>query len=198
MKLTFNGQPHPPVIGVSRTPSPWTLQALVSQLGLQTRLNLDGSVHYNEPLVQQIVSHGGAAIPALESAFWGLSSIPALVEGLYAATKLAEARTPHIGRLSQSLIRWNSHPDPVVQIHLARFYRQINEPNTFGPMLSTLVNQAVQQYATQATPVFNISAETGHTVLEQIAQRTADATVQRLVPYLQPFMLQQSNPNPRK
>lgn len=162
----------------------------VSQLGTQTRLALNGSVFYNEPLVQQLIQMGPAAVPALQQFFQGVNNIPALLEGLYAAEKMAGLGV-NVSSLTASLRRWNSHPDPLVQMNLARFYRRINDPKTLGPVLATLINQAVNQYASLASPSYNVSAEAGETVLDLIANRTADVVLQRLSPVWQTLLLQQ-------
>jgi hypothetical protein len=163
----------------------------VAQLGTQTRLLMNGSVLYNEPLVQQLVQMGPMVVPALQNFFMSVNSIPALVEGLYVAEKLAE-RGVDTTPIAQSTARWNSHPDPLVQMNLARFYRKINNPGTFGPMMATLINQAVNQYASLSSPNYNVSQEVGETVLNQIANRTADVVLQRLTPLWQALALQQA------
>lgn len=170
--------------------SPQPLPMLVSQLGLQTRVSMEGDVVFNEPLVQQIVSHREMALPHLEAFFNGVFSIPGFLEGLHAVGRLADARVPGVQNLYPALRRWNSHPDPLVQIHLARLYAKINPPQSFGPTLSTLMYHAVNQYPMQASPTYNVTEAVGETVLKQIAERSADATVQRLLPYLQPLYRQ--------
>lgn len=164
--------------------APPPVQQLVAALGLYTQIRLDGTVAYNEPLVQQVVAHGSAALNALRPFLAGVTHIPALLEGLYAAEKLQLNGIPTADMLYPALVRWNSHPDPAVQQGLARFYRVSNHPKGFGPMLATLVNYALNQYPMQASPAFNVTEAVGQTVLEQIASRAADLTAQRLLPYL--------------
>lgn len=194
---------NPSLVSNSRPlgyPAPGTTQpgrvnaqamAVVAQLGTQTRLLMDGKVLYNEPLVQQLVQMGPMVVPALQNFFMSVNNIPALVEGLYVAEKLA-SRGVDTAAIAQSTARWNSHPDPLVQMNLARFYRKINNPGTFGPMMATLMNQAVNQYASLSLPNYNVSREVGETVLDQIANRTADVLVQRLTPLWQALLLQQA------
>jgi hypothetical protein len=160
----------------------------VAQLGTQTRMMMNGSVLYNEPLVQQLVQMGPNAIPALQSFFMSVNNIPALLEGLYTAEKLAGTGVQNVAQLANALARWNSHPDPLVQMNLARFYRRINIPGTFGPMMATLMNQAVNQYASLSSPNYNVSQVVGETVLDQIANRTADVMMQRLGPFWQTIL----------
>ncbi len=173
----------------------WALNGLMAQLGLQTKLEANGNVQFNEPLAQQITAYGSAALPSLQTFLMSAGSIPALVEGLHTAGRLAEAGVPNINNLVPVLVRWNSHPDPIVQMHLLRFYRKIDAPGTVGTVLSTLVHHAVNQYPLQSSPTFNVIADAGETLLTQIARRTADETIQRLRPYLQPT---QRSPQPSR
>jgi hypothetical protein len=181
------GMPFPggPMNTPASNPAAMSPMGLVAQLGSQTQVRLDGSIQYNEPLVQAIVQCRERALPQLKSLFESTIRIPTMLEGLYAAEKLADAHVADINLLYPALQRWNSHPDPTIQMHLARLYRKMGEPRTFGPMLATLVNGAMTQYSMQSSPTYNVSEEAGATVLNQIAQRTADETVQRLLPYLQ-------------
>lgn len=189
--LRFASQPPVPPAVRAAVPSPApSLPWLVAQLGVQTRVGMDGQAVFNEPLVQQIVSAREQALPHLQAFFGSVSSIPGILEGLYLAGKLAEARVPGVENLYGSVSRWNSHPDPLVQIHLARFYGKINQPRSFGPVFSTMVYHAVNQYPFQASPTYNVSEAVGETVLKQIAERTADETVKRLLPYIQPLLVQ--------
>lgn len=158
--------------------------ALVARLGLQTQMLMDGKVLYNEPLVQSLVNCREMAIPALKTLFQSTSNTPVLLEGLYAASKMSDARVNNLEQLYPALTRWNSHPDPTIQMHLARFYRKINEPKTFGPMLSTAVNYAVNMYPMSSSSSYNVTEEVGATLLDQIAQRTAQETVRQLLPFL--------------
>lgn len=191
---TFRSMPpvtRQPLPLPSAPPDP---MALVARLGLQTQILMDGKVLYNEPLVQSLVNCREMAIPALKILFQSTSNTPNLLEGLYTVTKMAEARVNNLEQLYPALTRWNSHPDPTIQMHLARFYRKINEPKTFGPMLSTAVNYAVNMYPMASSSSYNVTEEVGATLLDQIAERTAQATVQKLLPYLQPRPFQPMPP----
>lgn len=178
---------------------------LVARLGLQTKMLMDGNVLYNEPLVQSLVNCREMAIPALKTLFQSTNNTPVLLEGLYAAGKMAEAKVNNLEELYPALTRWNSHPDPTIQMHLARFYRKINEPKTFGPMLSTAVNYAVNMYPMSSSSSYNVTEEVGSTLLDQIARRTAQETVRQLLPFIQnkpfqpmpPVFLPNNKPNPK-
>lgn len=158
---------------------------LIMQLGTQTRLPINGIVQFNEPLVQEICRYREQAIPALYQFLSTVQTIPALLEGVHTATRLAKIQVQNTSSLYAAVSRWNTNPDPLVQIYLAGLYREIQEPATFGPMLATLVHRAVTQYPLQSTPNYNITEEVGGTLLQQIASRTADETVKRLIPFLQ-------------
>jgi hypothetical protein len=188
-----------PRAGVAPVAGPVHANAMsvVARLGTQSRLLMDGSVLYNEPLVRQIVQMGPTAIPALQNFFMSVNNIPALLEGLYTAERMASLGMD-VRSLTPAIARWNTHPDPLVQMNLARFYRKINDPGTFGPMMATLVNQAVNRYASLASPNYNVSKEVGETVLDQIANRTADVLMQRLNPFWQVLLLQQQAQEKKK
>ncbi len=184
--------PVQPISATSRPPyppaSPYTgmpLPVLVTHLGTQTRLPISGIIQFNEPLVQEISRYREHAVPVLYNFLSTVQSIPALLEGLHTATRLAKTQVQNASSLYAAVSRWNTHPDPLVQIYLAGLYREIKEPATFGPMLATLVHRAVTQYPLQSTPNYNITEEVGGTLLQQIASRTADETVKRLLPFLQ-------------
>ncbi|MBY0451150.1 MAG: hypothetical protein K2X01_11055 [Cyanobacteria bacterium] len=166
-----------------------SLVSLCSQLGQGLSARPDGTLLPNEPLIRSIIQYRDAAVPVLSNilnqAGYGIPypSVPAIVETLYTAQRLAQAGV-NTESLYPAASRLNTHPDPLVQIYLAGFYRQLKEPAAFGPMLSTLINQAVTQYPHPLSS-WNVSEEVGGTVLQQIANRTAEETVRRLQPYLQ-------------
>lgn len=160
------------------------LPGLMAQLGTRTQVGMNGVVQFNEPLVQAIMAHREAAVPALYQFLSTVQWVPAFLEGIQVAHKMAEAGVANIASLYPAVSQWNTNPDPLVQIYLAGLYRQMKIPTTFGPMLATLVNRAVYEYPLQSSPAYNITEEVGGTVLQQIADRTAEATVQRLLPYL--------------
>jgi hypothetical protein len=194
---TMMPQPMPGQAGrVPMQMMPPDPSSLIAQLGIQTQMTLNGQPTFNEALVQNIVNYREHAIPALKTLFLSTNSTPTLLEGLYTASKMADARVTGMEQLYPALTRWNSHPDPTIQMHLARFYRKINEPKTFGPMLATAVNYAVNQYPMISSPAYNVTEEVGETVLNQIATRTAQETVRQLMPYLQPFRLPFNLPAP--
>lgn len=172
---------YPPSSGTA----PASLPMLMQQLGMKTQIGMNGLVQFNEPLVQQIVAHRQAAVPHLFNTLLTTTAVPVFLEAVHAADRLAELRTPGVQQLYGAVSRWNSHPDPLVQIYLAGLYRKLQHPATFGPMLSTLINRAVTQYPMQASPTHNVAEEVGGAVLQQIAEHTASETVKRLLPYLQ-------------
>jgi hypothetical protein len=165
-----------------RMPDTRALEMLITQLGTQTQLNLDGTARFNEPLAARIVAYRELALPGLQRFLNFTDRVPSLLEGLHVAKKLAETGVNGVEKLYPAVSRWNGHPDPLIQIHLAHFYRQINEPKTFGPMLATLLNRALNQYPLQGAPAYNVNEEVGETLLQQIARRTAQEIFQRGYP----------------
>lgn len=188
---------HPPLWGQPPQLSQqagFGLPALINQLGTQTHIGLNGIVQFNLPLVQQIAAHKEQALPELYRFLSTTPSIPALIEGIYTAEQMTEAGVQNVASLYPAVSRWNTNPDPLVQIYLAGLYRELNIPTTFGPMLSTLVNRSVDQYPLQSSSAYNITEEVGGTLLQQIADTTADETVKRLLPYLSYPGVQQQAP----
>lgn len=169
-----------------------SLLSLSSQLGLGLSTRPDGTLLPNEPLIQALIQYREAAVPVLSNilnqAGYGIPypSVATIIETLYTAQRLAQTGV-NTESLYPAASRLNTHPDPLVQIYLAGYYRQLKEPAAFGPMLSTLINHAVTQYPHPLSS-WNVSEEVGGTVLQQIANRTAEETVRRLQPYLQPYL----------
>lgn len=177
------GRPAPrPPQGLSSIPAA-QVQALVSQLGARTIIGGDGIVRFNQPLIRAIVSYRELAVPALGRFLAQARTVPQIIEALYTAEELAENGIRGVDPLYSLASRWNRHPHPLVQIYLAGFYRNIPQPAAFGPMMTTLIRQAMTTNAATPGP-FRIDEEVGGTVLQKIAERTADETVRRLLPYL--------------
>ena len=163
-------------------------QQLVAQLGLQTYQDTAGMIHFNEPLIQQIVRLREGALPALAQflqqriPFVDRNPLP-IIEALRTAEILSDAGVFQVKQLYEQTSHLNTNPNPLLQIYLAGFYRKINQPETFGPMLSSLMNYTLTQY-TNNHPHLNPTEEVGGTVLSQIAKASAAETVKQLLPYL--------------
>ncbi len=171
------------------------LNSLVQQLGRQTQMGSNGIVQFNQPLVQAIVSYGAEAVPALENQL--RQAIPKMnqaslnkqilfpvIESIFTAQELLKSGVLEARRLYDTTSFLNTHPNPILQIYLAGFYRQLTgRPEAFGPMLSTLMQQSQRQYP-QSNPALNPSEEVGGTVLSMIAKASAEETVKQLLPYL--------------
>lgn len=156
------------------------LYNLVNQLGRQTKINVNGYVEFNRPLIQQILPYREQALPYLYQYLSTVQHMPGFIEAVYTAEELAESGTQNVASLYPAISKWNTNPDPLVQIYLAGLYRELKIPTTFGPMMATLINQSVNRYPLQSSPMYNITEEVGGTVLQQIADRTADAVIQQL------------------
>ncbi len=170
------------------------LGSLIRQLGQQTRISPQGIVQLNTPLIQAIVSYKSQAVPLLgnflQQQVFEINQnrpqkLPQVIEALYTADQLLEAGVVEAGELYGITSALNTHPNPILQIYLAGFYRKLNRPEAFGPMLSSLVHQAQTQYY-QPLPMLNPSEEVGGTVLSMIAKASAQETVKQLLPYLSP------------
>jgi hypothetical protein len=162
------------------------IQSLIAQLGVKSskQPSADGLVQMDEPLIDNIAAYGEQAIPYL-AAFFNRPQPPiALAEGIYAAQKLAQNKVKGVETLYGYLSRYNASPNPLIQTYLAGFYRRIDQPAAFGPMLGTMIQQSVYNYPLQGDPNRNISEEVGGSVLKIIAKESAKETVKMLLPYL--------------
>lgn len=168
------------------SPVPPNPAILVAQLGLNTRLSVDGSVQYDEPLVQTVVNLREGALPALNLLLSSTSRTATILEALHTATRMAENGVQGVETLYPVAARFNNHIDPAVQVHLARFYGKINEPKAFGPMLSTAIHYAANQYPMGSYAAYQFTEEAGAALLSQMARLTARETVRQLLPYLKP------------
>ena len=156
------------------------LYGWVNQLGRQTQLHINGMVQFNMPLIQQILPYREQTVPYLHQFLSQARTIPQFVEGIYTAELLAENGVKGIEQLYPVTSKWNTNPDPIVQIYLAGLYREMNIPTTFGPMMATLINQSINRYPMQSSPTYNITEEVGGTILQQIADRTANQVIKQL------------------
>ncbi len=160
------------------------LWQLAGQIGTQTQVGMDGIVRFNMPLVNQIKAYREQALPVLNDVLSRTTFVPTFLEALYTAEEMAEDGVSNVSSLYPVVSKWNTHPDPLVQIYLAGFYREIKIPTTFGPLMATLMNTSVNRYPMQSSPMYNITEEVGGTILEQIAEYTSQKTVNKLLPYI--------------
>jgi hypothetical protein len=184
-----SGLPYPNALPLNASPLP----LLMAQLGRQTRIDANGLVRMNQPLIAAIVNHREKAVPALADFLDRHLKAPrphplVLAEALMTAQKLAEAETPGVQSLYGIASRLNSWPDPIVQTYLGGFYEKLKNEESFGPALSTLVNMAVTRYP-RPNPGRKISIDPpesmGGAVLSLIAHKTAQETVRQLIEAVQ-------------
>jgi hypothetical protein len=142
---------------------------------------------FNYPLIEAIVNQREQAVPVLYQHILQtpVEDVPKIVEQIYTAQRLAEAGVRGVEKLYGAVSRWNGHPDPYVQIYLAGLYRKLGLPETFGPLVAGLVREAVYHYPGRSLWL-DPTEETGGAVLQLIAEKTAEETVKRLLPYLRP------------
>lgn len=180
--------PQAPQAPMATSPTPqqqtaWTLQlqGMVSQLGAQATVGMDGNVHLNGPLIDTLVNYREATPPALYNTLANTYNLMTLVEGLYTAQRLAEAGVSNVGMLYGATQRLHQHPHPLVQIYLAGFYRALNAPHTLGPLLSMLVKNAVLP-GPPIPSAFDPQEEIGGAILDLIARKSATETLRLLRP----------------
>lgn len=177
----------PQAMPVQPYPMPLPVQNLIYQLGSQTTMAADGNVRLNAPLIETIVRYREQAVPVLCQFMSNTQNMLSMVEALYTSQRLAEERVSNVPMLYGVTQHWNNNPHPLVQIYLAGFYRKLNAPHTLGPMLSMMMRNALQP-GPPIPSAFNPQEEIGGTVLDLIANKSADETMKRLVPYLQSML----------
>ncbi|MDX2084733.1 MAG: hypothetical protein SFZ03_05030 [Candidatus Melainabacteria bacterium] len=139
-------------------------------LGKQTTLSAGGVVQFNRPLVAALVAQKEAVLQPLKTY---MASVPtwnrlAVAEGLFTIARLGESGVS-TGRLYPVLSRFNAHPDPLVQIYLADAYQWMDNTCNVGPMLATLIHQAVRQRPDGGPN--DVSEAIGHLLLTKLAQQ---------------------------
>lgn len=152
--------------GYAQQPSIW-------QLGTQTVINpYNGFVQMNLPLIETFVRQGQSIIPTLYQLLNQSMQPNQILEGLYLAQRLAEEKTPHVRSLYASAARFNDTTNPLIQVYLAGFYRKLNVPESFGPMLEMLIRNAQQPKSAAIQAGLNPAEEIGGTILHQIQNRS--------------------------
>jgi hypothetical protein len=190
--------PFPPSIAVS-SPRPATLtplsqidsppqvEALVAQLGQQTRVNpANGIVALNQPLMEQLTALGPLALPALTRTLATNQDPLTLHETLLTLEQLKRRGVAGVDHCYGVASQLQGNPNPLVQIGLAHLYASLDITCPLGPSVVGLM-QSVNPTTTAALPFPSWSpAEAwGHAVGEQLAKQSARATVKALLPVWQ-------------
>lgn len=151
----------------------------VGLLGTATRIHPHNSnVLMNLPLIEALARQKGAVVQPLGRLLYSSMHRLQIIEGLYLAQRLAELKAPGVKSLYAATTRFQYSTDPLVQVYLAGFYRKLNVPESFGPMLEMLVRQAQQPPRYQ--PGLNPMEEVGGTILQQLAEHSAAEVLKRL------------------
>lgn len=153
----------------SNTPDP--LWPLVSQLGEGFRFESGtGNVLMNMPRIEFLAKQGERVLPALGRFLQTATAVPPILEALYLAQRLVENKTPGVKTLYGPASRFNNTNDPYIQVYLAGFYRKLDEPATFGPLLAMFYRRMSQPaYPTPFDPL----EEIGGSILQQVSEHTA-------------------------
>ncbi len=164
------------------TSSRASLSKLISRLGVGTTMAANGVVHFNDSLINKIVSYGPESLPVLGVYLANKIKNPvtnrlAILEGLRTAEKLALAKTPGGDQLYPVVAPLNKTQDPLIQIYLAGLYRQLKLPHTFGPLVEMLIKDALlpHQYRGVLNPMTEASEEVGGAMLEMIVDKVRQA-----------------------
>lgn len=152
---------------------------LLAQLGAGLRQDLwTKNLLLNLPLIERCVQEREAMIRPLYTLLSQSMSTPQIIEGLYLAQRLAEENVAGVRSLYAAAARFNTTTNPYIQVYLAGFYRKLNAPETFGPMLAMFMREAMQ--SAPVTAPFDPLEEIGGTLLQQIANTAAQEVILRL------------------
>lgn len=157
------------------------VETYVWRLGVSTRLDpQNGNVLLNFPLIESLVKYRKAVIQPLFKLLQSSTNGYQIIEGLYLAQRLAEEKVKGVNALYPAAARFNYTQDPLIQVYLAGFYRKLDVPDSFGPLLEMAWRHA-QQPRTQAFQTgLNPMEEIGGTLLQQIANHTARELAKRI------------------
>lgn len=150
----------------------------VSELGTATRINpVNGLVQINNELVESLAQQGTRILPELGQLLSTSVYRLQLIEGLYLAQRLAEKKTPGVNQLYANTSRFHFATDPLLQVYLAGFYRHIDEPAAYGPMMEMMLRHSQRpawerQQEIQQTGI-NAVEEIGGTLLSQLARQSS-------------------------
>jgi hypothetical protein len=173
------------------------ISQLVNQLGQVTRRDPDtGLVKFNTPLIQSIVSSPRQALPPLNAFLSQAKQELQIVEGLYTAQQIAHLTQPTEkaqlnGLYATVAKRFNDTNNPLIQTYLAGFYRELNEPSAFGPLLKMLARSgnpsASNKIANLAAgqwkyPDINPAEEIGGALSSLIASQAAEKLYAKFYP----------------
>lgn len=169
--------PYTPRPATGTYSAPASLNTAVGWLGYGcTRDPRTGNLNLNLRLIESLVQYRHAVVPALYQLLNTSSNRFQVIEGLYLAQRLAEEKVYGVRNLYAAAARFNQSTDPLILTYLAGFYRKLDVPESFGPMLGRLVALSQQPYPQGQNPL----EEIGGTVLQQLASRTADELARRL------------------
>ncbi len=162
-------------------PTPMPIAFYVWKLGTGTRLDpRTGNLLKNTALIESLVKHREKVLQPLAQLLNQSMHPYQISEGLFLAQRLAEEKAPGVKTLYAAAARFNQTTDPLIQVYLAGFYRALKIPDTFGPMLEMLIRHSQQPQASMQSAPFNPIEEVGGTVLQQIAEHTAQEVLKRL------------------
>ncbi len=147
----------------------------VLQLGRSTRMDpATGNLWMNMPLIERLAQSGPRVVQPLYQLLQVSMETPQVVEALYLAQRLAEQHVPGVSALYAAAARFNQTRNPLVQIYLAGFYRKLNVPESFGPMLDMFIRNVLQPPAPIPGGISNPQEEIGGTLLELIARKRSE------------------------
>jgi hypothetical protein len=158
---------------VYHAPQAYPIQSLTPYLGQYTYMYANGNLQLNLSLVEQIAACREAAVPALYGFLSQSQNILAICEALYTAQRLCETGVQGVGQLYGATQFLHNNPHPLVQIYLSGFYRKLNAPETFGPLLTMLMRNALQP-GPPVPGTFNPQEEVGGAILDLIANKAAE------------------------
>lgn len=125
---------------------------------------------FNQNKVSFIASQKEHALPYLKDILETSQDEEEIVESLYIVDKLVDNKTKGIPAMYPVLAKHNDTKSPNVQAMLAGIYRKIQVPDAFGPLVSMLVKNSMENGKSSEalkTP-FDPNEEIGGAILSYI------------------------------
>lgn len=100
---------------------------------------------FNQNLVDFFVSQKEKSLPYLKEILQTSQDEKEIVEALYIVDRLADSDTKGIPAMYPVLSKFNNTNSPNIQTFLAGIYRKTQVPDAFGPLVSMLIKNSINQ-----------------------------------------------------
>lgn len=125
---------------------------------------------FNKNRVDHFVSQKEQALPYLKEVLQTSQDEKEIVEALYIVDRLADKNTKGIPAMYPLLAKFNNTTSPNIQAFLAGIYRKVQVPDAFGPLVSMLIKNSINEN----NSTFNPNEEIGGAILAYIQNYSSD------------------------